>query len=95
MSKQQEYAEVKAQIKELTDKESVLKQEIIEDMESKGLSKDETEFGTFSIASKKTYTYSDKVNDLAEKVKIAKHKEEQKGIATIKTDTRYMIYKPA
>lgn len=71
--------------------EALLKAEIVASLKKAGIEKTETNWGTFTIASRTSYKYSEKVKALEEKVKLAKVKEEQKGTATPSV-TEYMVY---
>ena len=87
------YAQLDADIKALEAKRTALKIEMIESLEKEGIDKIETTFGKITRAVRKTYSYSDKVNAMLEKVKVAKTKEEQKGIATAK-ESAYILFTP-
>lgn len=87
----QTYAKLQAQIKELEGKRDSLKVDILVAFEKDGIEKQETTFGTFTVAHKTTYKYSDKIVSLTEKLKIAKVKEEEKGIATPST-SEYIVF---
>jgi hypothetical protein len=77
-----EYAKVQAKIKELEGKRDTIKVDIITELESTNTAELPTDYGTFSMIPKKTWTYSAKVAELAEKLKLTQTKEQQKGIAT-------------
>lgn len=87
--KQYETTELKYKALEAERKE--LKEQIMQELKKAKLEKVESEYGKFTIASRPVYTYSDKVTELLEKVKIVKIKEEQKGIAT-NTPTEYVLF---
>ena len=53
-----------------------------------------SEFGTLTLASRKSYKYSDKVKQLADELKTAKKEEEKSGVATA-TESSYVIFKPS
>lgn len=74
-------ATVQAQKAVLEAQEKALKLEILTDMEEKGESTMTNEYGKFTVSHRTSYTYSEKVQELEEKVKVAKVKEVQKGIA--------------
>lgn len=82
MNNYQEYAVIDSQIKQLTEKKEVLKLLILGDMYNQKIEKKESEFGKFSIAKLKKWTYPDKVLELEEKFKTAKAKAESNGDAT-------------
>lgn len=87
-----QYADIKNQIKSLEDQESFLKTAILEELDKNKMDKAETAFGKFTKATKITYIYSPKVNEMEEKVKLAKLKEVEKGIAEEKK-TEYLLFK--
>jgi len=82
MNNYQEYAVIDSQIKQLTEKKEVLKLLILGDMYNQKLEKKDSEFGKFTIAKIKKWTYPDKVLELEEKFKTAKAKAESNGDAT-------------
>jgi len=86
-----QYAATEIKYKALEAERNELKSQIMEEMKSEKLAKVESKFGKFTIASRPVYTYSDKVAALIDKVKVAKVKEEQKGIA-ISTPTEYVLF---
>lgn len=85
---------LQAQRKELEAKEAQVKLAIIEDMEKKGELQVVTEYGKATISHRKTYTYTEAVEKLNEKLKLAKVKEEQNGKATAK-ETTYLTFTPS
>lgn len=87
-----DYADIKRQISTLEDQAKVLQVGVVAEMEKAGKTKEETEFGRFSIASRKNYKYSAKVEVLEEKVELAKIKEREQGVAKV-TETNYLMYK--
>lgn len=84
-----EYADVKHQIKALEEKEYALKEILLAELEPIRVA--ETIWGKFSTATRKSYTYSEKVTALEDKVKIVKVEEQEKGIAKLK-ETPYLIF---
>ena len=90
MEKYKEYADVKLQIKYLEAKEAILKNEILkEDFVSVTY-----EYGKFTKSFTKTYKYSDKIKTLEEKVKLAKDREQKKGIAKAIESVRLTFTQP-
>lgn len=81
MTKEQQYATLTAQIALLEAQKNALKLEIISAMNEAGESSKDTVWGKFTAYYTSSWTYTDAVKKLEEKVKIAKIKEEQKGIA--------------
>lgn len=88
------YAEIKRSKKELEEEEKLLKEQIEGAMEYEGKDREETAYGTFTLAHRTYWTYTDKVKDLEEKVKIKKVEEEEKGIAQPK-EKAYLVFKEA
>lgn len=86
-----QYAALMEQMKLLEDEKETLKTEIISQLGKEGTDKVETDWGKFTIAGRKSWKYSDKVLALSERVKLAKIREEEKGIAT-STETKYLVY---
>lgn len=89
----QEYAILDADIKALEAKKVALKLRIIEAMKDAEEEKVVKEFGTFTRAHRLTYSYSGEVSKLAERLKIAKTNEEQKGVAKSR-QTEYLVFSP-
>lgn len=88
------YAEIKLQLAELAKQEEAVKSAILAEFKTNALDKVETDFGKFTLARRESYSYSDKVTTMEEKVKLLKHKEQEKGIATVKNTTEYLVFKP-
>ena len=70
----------------------LVKEKILVGMQNNKEIKAEYAFGKFALATRKSYTYSPKITDLEEKVKLAKLKEQEKGLAKVK-ETPYLIFK--
>lgn len=87
----EQYEVTEAKYKVLEAERKELKEQIMLELKKAKVEKVESEFGKFTIASRPVYTYSDKIIALLEKVKIAKVKEEQKGIA-VNTPTEYILF---
>lgn len=77
-----QYAKIKHQIKELTAEAKELEPEIVSGMVELGVDKVKTEFGGFTLTTRKTWSYSEKVTALEEQVKVLKAQEESGGVAT-------------
>lgn len=78
-----EYVEIEATIRKLEDAKEILRSQILSDLKSIDADKVESElFGTFSITSRTTWKYSPKVNEMEEKLKIAKVREQDREVAT-------------
>lgn len=87
----EKYISVKEAIAKLQEEEKMLKTSIVDDMKQNSLNTFTNDLGKFTVASRTNYTYSDKVKSMEEKVKIAKHKEVEKGIAK-ESITEYLVY---
>ena len=85
------FAKLQGQIKELEGKRDQMKADIVEAMTTEGTTKQETEWGTFTVAARRNYKYSQKVSDLNDKVKLLKIKEEENGTAKVSI-TEYLVY---
>lgn len=83
--------EVKNTIKALQEQEDALKGKIIDELKNNNIDKLENDLGKFTIANRTSYTYSEKVQGMEEKVKLAKLKEVEKGIAEVSI-TNYLLY---
>ncbi len=77
-----EYAVLDAQLKDLESKKDQLRGLILKQMTDNGEEAVDTAVGKFSITKRKTWTYTAKVTDLADKLKATKAKEESTGDAT-------------
>lgn len=78
----EEYAVLTSEIEKLTQKKDILKEEILMDMVQRGTDKESHNLGKFTISMLKKWTYTQKTEDLAEKLKTQKAKEESTGEAT-------------
>ncbi len=77
-----EYAVLDAQIKSLENKKDELRGFILKDLIDRGVESLEMSTGKFSVTKLKSWTYTSKVTDLADKLKATKAKEESTGDAT-------------
>ena len=77
-----EYAVLDAQIKSLEGKKDELRGLILRDMVENGEEAVETSVCKFSVTKRKTWTYTSKVTELAEKLKTTQAKEQSTGDAT-------------
>ena len=87
------YATIKDKMRQLQDEELFLKEQILSDLKKNKLAKVESNFGNFTICTRYNWEYTDKVTTLEEKIKLAKLKEQEKGIAKA-TETNYLLFKP-
>lgn len=86
------YAVLDKQFKELEEQRDLLREAIVEDLKKNNLDKIESSYGNFTIARKMVWTYTAKVKALEDKVKIAKDKEQKKGLAE-SSITEYLVFK--
>lgn len=85
------YAKFDAKIKELEDAREEVRVQVLTELKKENLQKTESTYGIFSIATRTNWKYSEAVISLAQKLKIAKVKEEQKGTAKASL-TEYLRY---
>jgi hypothetical protein len=85
------YAVLNAQIKTLTEKKDELRDRILADLSKQELDSINTAVGKFTVATLKTWKYTNKVKELEEKYKAQKATEESTGDATfeIKQSLRF------
>jgi hypothetical protein len=88
-----DYAQLRRDIALFEEREEALRAMILKDMQDNKMVKEEFEFGKFTVGSRKNYTYSKKIKDMEDKVKIAKNKEVEQGKAKAQ-ETNYVVYKP-
>lgn len=85
MTKYQEYATLKAEIKEREAKAKQLEIELINELSDMEGNKLQTDYATFSLMSKRKFEYSKELQDkeslAKEQIKLLKHKEEIDGTA--------------
>jgi hypothetical protein len=86
------YVMLELSFKALEEQKKALREEIVEDFKKKGLEKVNSEFGSFTICNKTSWKYSESIKSLENKVKIAKDKEQKKGIAKV-TISEYLLFK--
>jgi predicted phage-related endonuclease len=78
----EKYADVKKQIKELTNQAKELENEIKEEMKIHELDKIKSDWGTFSLSVRKTWTYSPAVDEIKKNLKEMQFEETENGKAT-------------
>ena len=86
-----QYAEVSAQIKKLEAEKKGLSDVCLSKMKEDKQESFKNELGTFTITKRSYYTYSPKVKDAEDKVKLLKKVEEQQGIAEEKVSEGIMF----
>jgi hypothetical protein len=82
----EKYASIKAQIKALQTQADIISGEILKDMREKGEKKVELPIGSFTITTRKSWTYPESVNKINEEYKAAKATAESTGTATYTED---------
>ncbi len=86
------YVSIRAKREAIEKEENAIREEILLEMQKNKLEKVESSFGNFTVGSRKTWSYSPKVTNLEEKVKVAKFKEQERGIAKA-SETNYLLFK--
>lgn len=76
-----QYASLRNQLQILEGQEKELATKILSEFRNNKIQKQITSFGSFSLVSRTTYVYSEKIKKLEESVKIAKVKEVNSGTA--------------
>ena len=87
----EKYSNLDFEIKQLEEQKTMLRSEILDELKQNDVVKQETKYGVFTTASRKSYEYTETVKKLEEKVKLQKVKEEQKGSAKLKL-TEYLVF---
>lgn len=68
------------------------RQLVMAELKQDNLKSEENEYGKFTVAARTSYKYTEAVDKLSDKVKVAKAKEEQSGAAKSNV-TEYLVYK--
>jgi len=87
-----QYAALETEFRILEEKKAVLRMSILEDLKKNQRDKVESEYGKFTVAHKITWTYTPAVTQLDERLKIARFKEQEKGLAKA-TQSDYLLFK--
>ena len=90
----EEYAELTAKIKELEDKKTALNLKIVEEMNDSGQTNQDTVFGTFLVAWRKTWKYTTETEYLEVQLKEAKTREQNTGKAIVDKQVEYLRFLP-
>lgn len=93
----QTYAQLDEQRKRIEIQQTELKAEMAAEMEAElpeGKNGVDTEWGSFTLTSKKVYEFTKVVNDIEETLKKRKKEEIAKGVAKVKSLTKYITYRP-
>lgn len=75
------YAELKLKEKAIATQIEALKPQALAELHALGTEKHQMQYGTFSLKRTEKYTYTEKVKELEEQVKISKVDEERSGAA--------------
>jgi Zn-dependent M32 family carboxypeptidase len=86
-----EFVKVQAKFEEIEKMRDMLRTQIVTSMDKEGVEKEETTLGTFTVAVRQNWEYTEAVDLLKDKVKLAQVKEQKKGLAKA-TETRYLRY---
>ena len=86
-----QYAQLNKKIERLEEEKGLLRNSILAELNLNKIEKAETNYGIFTIGHRRSYTYTEVVKKLEEKLKITKVKEEQSGLAKEKV-TDYLVY---
>ena len=87
-----DYADAKWILSEATMREQTLKAAIRDEMLKAGTDREDTIYGTFSIARRASWKYTKKVKDLKVAAELLEIEEREKDIAE-KTITEYVLFK--
>lgn len=86
-----QYAALNESLKKLEEERDILKAQIVSALTEDNVEKAETDYGTFTRAHRTSWKYTERVDSLAEKLKLAKIKEEQNGKAKPKV-SEYLVF---
>ncbi len=90
-----QYAEIKNKIKALTTEAKDIEKEVLSEMQEIEAKTVKSDFGTFSIVERKSWTYTDEVKELEMQNKVTitaiKKLEEEEGKATLKVSESLMF----
>ena len=86
-----EYALNEEKLKSLEAKKEELREQIVNEMKVKKVDKVESDLGLFTIGRRLSWKFTEAVKKIEEKLKIAKAKEQEKGIATSSV-TEYLVF---
>lgn len=75
------YVELEKQLAVIEEEKKVLREQILSGLVKRGVEKDETDVGTFTVCRKTTWEYTEAVKKLKDKVKLAEIDEQEKGKA--------------
>ena len=76
------YADIKNQIKELTEQAKQIEISVVEEMQKEEVEEVKSDFGTFFFTKRKTWKYPKAITEAENNIKIAKKEAEENGDAT-------------
>lgn len=88
----QQLSQIALEKKSLEIKEGAIKEALLAEMHKENKEKETFEFGTVSVATRRTYVYSEAIKKLEDKVKIKKDEEVKTGVAEEKV-TEYVMFR--
>lgn len=86
------YASLEIVFRKYEEQREELRKDILEAFRENHVEKEETDYASFSVGRRSSYTFSPAVKKLEDKVKIMKDKEIKSGKAAGKT-TAYLVFK--
>lgn len=89
-----EYKKLNEAYNQIELERDALREKILEEMKKDEIEKHETDFGSFIMAHRTSWQYTDTVKKLREKVKITEIKEQQNGDAKPSVSD-YLLFKEA
>lgn len=89
-----EYAKLEEKFKSLETERKELREAILSDMTKHKMDKVESNYGMFTVAARAVWTYSPAIKKLADKLSLAKAKEQKSGKAKAETETKYIVFTP-
>ena len=91
-----QYAALEAEKDAIEEKQKELKKDILAELKALPEGKNGVEIapGSFTLQKKPVYTFTKVVDDMASNLENRKKQEIAMGIATIKSTTEYVVYRP-
>lgn len=90
-----DYSKVKSKISALTQLARTLEAEIMDDLQSSGEENRKNKYGTFSLATRKNWQYTNLVKELAGQLQARKKLEEEEGLAKVQEKISLYFRPPA
>ncbi len=90
------YADLRRELEIIQEIEESLRATILADLKTRGVEKEQRDASTFAVVKRSSWEYTERVDKLEDKVKIAKVREQERGEATetISESLRYTTKKP-